>query len=298
MEDTNAQETQNTQATGSELSPEAAQLDLARKTMIDGLTKSNFQLPPNYKTVDAYVDSLFNAQKNMTQARQELAAYKQRQEAAASAPPKTPDPSMVTDMGNDLVIKPKETPKVPNTEVTDADWERWGEVIEDSNFNIPDEVRIEIKTRMPYITEAAMKNFVEGLRAQNALKWGAAANAVGGPDVLKAVIKWASETMDEATAKATTRDLKGPNGKYVLLGLKAEYDQAQAAKAAAKATKPSAPPKVNPVRTAGIEEVIPFSSIAEQNAFLQHPAYAADAAYRNNVDKRIIATFQKGFRKE
>ncbi len=296
METTQATETQNTQPTGSELSPEAAQLDIARKTMIDGLVKSNFQIPQNYKTVEDYVDGLFNAQKGFTQARQELAKYKAQVEAAKNAPAKAPDPSEIATLEDDLVIKPKETPKVPDTAVTDADWERWGEAIEDSNFVIPDAIKIEIKTRMPYITEAAMSNFIAGLKAQNALKFGAAANAVGGADTLKAILKWAADTMTEDKARQTSKDLKGPNGEYVLLGLKAKYDLAMAQQAPkVNQNKPPQPPKVNPVRTAGIEDVPPFSSVFEQSAAIANPLYGADPSYRAQVDKRILATRAKGF---
>lgn len=280
-----------------EKTPAAAQYETAKQALVENLPKAkNFKLPENYTSVEDYADALLAAQKGFTQARQELAEYKKKVEEFQKNKLTTEPIPDVTEE-DALKILPKKPPQPqPSATATQEDWDRWGTVLTENDYNLPDEVRTEIKAKVIGITDASIDNYIQGLKAQESMKFAQAAKVVGGDTVLREILGWAAEIMDEATAKQTERDLKGPNGRFILLGLKAQYEQAKLAKAAQATSKPPPPPKVNPstVNQSG-EKPQPFSSVNEQSAFIADPRYGQDPNFRRWVDNRILATRNYGF---
>lgn len=285
-----------------ELSAPAKEYETARDALVANLPKSkDFVLPSNYKTVEDYADALLSAQKGFTQARQELAAFKKTQEAAA-AKAAAPAPNELAKEGDELSIPVSKPPEIPKSgqPVTQEDWDRWSEVIVESGYELHDNIKTEIKARIPGITDAVISQYVNGLKANESLKFGEAAQLVGGRETLTKILSWAAGVMTKDEAARVSRDLKGPNGNFLLLGLKTQYEQTQAAEAAKAAQKPTRPPAASPsVATAkGGNQLQPFSSTFEQSVALSNPLYGQDPGFRNMVDQRILLSRIHGFGKQ
>lgn len=260
------------------------------------------KIPNNFKSADDWFNSLVEARKGFTQARQEIASLKKQYNqngvsnpnyVADSSQAPVPEP-VVEDLSGiqeNLQISPA-TPKPTNTpRVNEEDWVRWGREI-DSSGSVSSATRKEIQEKMG-APDTIIDQLVKSRRALAKQSWEDAASVVGGNDNLKRMFKWAQENLTAEEVAATNRALQTNAYKNVLLGLKAQYESSQPQ--VKQVQEPQAlPNRVNPTQVPQAVQV--FKNLAEQQAALRDPRYRVDANYRNAVEAMIINTSKYGFR--
>ena len=260
------------------------------------------KIPSNFKSADDWFNSLLEARKGFTQARQEIASLKKQYNQngvsnpnyTGDSPQAQPKPEPVEDLsGINEELKITAPPVQPpsSSRVSAEDWLRWGKEI-DSTGSVSATTRKEIQDKMG-ADEVIIEQLIKGRKALAKQSWDDAASVVGGNDNLKRMFKWAQENLTAEEVAATNRALQTNAYKNVLLGLKARYEQTN--KVQPKAQEPqSVPNRVNPSQVPQSIQV--FKSLAEQQAALRDPRYRVDANYRKAVEAMVINSSKYGFR--
>jgi hypothetical protein len=264
------------------------------------------KIPSNFKSAEDWFNSLLQARKGFTQARQEIASLKkQYNENGTNNPnyvgdssqsvPAQPEPvEDLSGIPEDLKITPPPTPQPGSTpKVSSEDWLRWGKEI-DSSGAVSAATRKEIQAKMG-ADDVIIEQMIQGRRALAKQSWEDAASVVGGSDNLKRLFKWAQEakSADEVSAINRSLQIKGAY-KNVLLGLKAEYEQTQP-QAKPRVQEPQAMSnRVNPSQVPQAVQV--FKSLAEQKAAIGDPRYRTDPNFRRAVEQMIVNTSKYGYR--
>jgi hypothetical protein len=261
------------------------------------------KIPSNFKSADDWFNSLVEARKGFTQARQEIASLKKQYNQNGVTNPNYQDsppvaqakPEPVEDLSGipeDLKITPPPTPQPGSTaRVSAEDWLRWGKEI-DSTGAVSDATRKEIQAKMG-ADEVIIEQMIKGRKALAKQSWDDAASVVGGNDNLKRMFKWAQENLTAEEVAATNRALQTNAYKNVLLGLKARFEQQNPPKAPSQEPKPM-DNRVNPSQVPQSVQV--FKSLAEQQAALRDPRYRVDANYRQAVEAMVVNTSRYGYR--
>jgi hypothetical protein len=260
------------------------------------------KIPSNFKSADDWFNSLVEARKGFTQARQEIASLKKQYNQngvsnpnyTGDSPQAQPVPEPVEDLsGINEELKITAPPVQPpsSSRVSAEDWLRWGKEI-DSTGAVSATTRKEIQDKMG-ADEVIIEQLVKGRKALAKQSWDDAAGVVGGNDNLKRMFKWAQENLTTDEVAATNRALQTNAYKNVLLGLKARYEQEN--KVQSKVQEPQdVPNRVNPSQVPQAVQV--FKSFAEQQAALRDPRYRVDANYRQAVEAMVVNSSRYGFR--
>jgi hypothetical protein len=260
------------------------------------------KIPNNFKSADDWFNSLVEARKGYTQARQEIASLKkQYSQNGVSNPnyvadsPQTPVPEPVVEdlsgIQENLQISPAAPKPTNTTRVSEEDWVRWGREI-DSSGSVSSATRKEIQEKMG-APDTIIDQLVKSRRALAKQSWEDAASVVGGNDNLKRMFKWAQENLTAEEVAATNRALQTNAYKNVLLGLKAQYESSQPQ--VKQVQEPQAlSNRVNPSQVPQTVQV--FKNFAEQQAALRDPRYRVDANYRNAVEAMVVNTSKYGYR--
>lgn len=255
------------------------------------------KIPANFKSAEDWFNSLVEARKGFTQARQEIAALKKQYNQNGTnnpdyvgdssepvQPQKTEDLSGIPE---ELSIKPPE-PK-PQAKVTSEDWLRWGSEI-DTTGAVSEATRKEIAEKMG-AEDVIIEQLIQGRKALAKQSWQDASTVVGGNDNLKRLFKWAQETKSQGEIDAINKSLRTNAYKNVLLGLQAEYNQTTV-KPPSQEPRPT-PNRVNP--SAVPQSVQVFSSMQQQQAAIRDPRYRVDPNYRQAVEQMVVNTHKFGF---
>ena len=260
------------------------------------------KIPSNFKSADDWFNSLVEARKGYTQARQEIASLKkQYSQNGVSNPnyvadsPQTPVPEPVVEdlsgIQENLQISPATPKPVNSTRVSEEDWVRWGREI-NSSGSVSSATRKEIQEKMG-APDTIIDQLIKSRRALAKQSWEDAASVVGGNDNLKRMFKWAQENLTAEEVAATNRALQTNAYKNVLLGLKAQYESSQPQ--VKQVQEPQAlPNRVNPSQVPQAVQV--FKNLAEQQAALRDPRYRVDANYRKAVEAMVVNSSRYGFR--
>lgn len=260
------------------------------------------KIPSNFKSADDWFNSLVEARKGFTQARQEIASLKKQYNQngvsnpnyTGDSPQAQPVPEPVEDLsGINEELKITAPPVQPpsSSRVSAEDWLRWGKEI-DSTGAVSATTRKEIQDKMG-ADEVIIEQLVKGRKALAKQSWDDAAGVVGGNDNLKRMFKWAQENLTTDEVAATNRALQTNAYKNVLLGLKARYEQEN--KVQSKVQEPQdVPNRVNPSQVPQAVQV--FKSFAEQQAALRDPRYRVDANYRQAVEAMVVNSSRYGYR--
>lgn len=260
------------------------------------------KIPSNFKSADDWFNSLVEARKGFTQARQEIAALKkQYTQNGVSNPnyvadsPQTPVPEPVVEdlsgVQENLQISPA-TPKPVNTpRVSEEDWVRWGREI-DSGGSVSSATRKEMQEKMG-APDTIIDQLVKSRRALAKQSWEDAASVVGGNDNLKRMFKWAQENLSAEEVAATNRALQTTAYKNVLLGLKAQYESSQPQSKPQSQEPQVLSNRVNPSQVPSSVQV--FKNFAEQQAALRDPRYRVDANYRQAVEAMVVNSSRYGY---
>ena len=260
------------------------------------------KIPSNFKSADDWFNSLVEARKGFTQARQEIASLKKQYNQngvsnpnyTGDSPQAQPKPEPVEDLsGINEELKISAPPVQPpsSSRVSAEDWLRWGKEI-DSTGAVSAATRKEIESKMG-ADEVIIEQLIKGRKALAKQSWDDAASVVGGNDNLKRMFKWAQENLTADEVAATNRALQTNAYKNVLLGLKARYEQENKVQPKAQEPQP-VPNRVNPSQVPQSVQV--FKNFAEQQAALRDPRYRVDTNYRKAVEAMVINTSRYGFR--
>jgi hypothetical protein len=257
------------------------------------------KIPSNFKSADDWFNSLVEARKGFTQARQEIASLKkQYNQNGVSNPNYTGDSQPVqpkpqedlSSISEELKISSPPTPQPVSSKISAEDWVKWGKEI-DSTGNVSAATRKEIQDKMG-ADEVIIEQLIRGRKALAKQSWEDAASVVGGSDNLKRMFKWAQENLTAEETAATNRALQTNAYKNVLLGLKARYEQENKVKPNVK--EPQAMPnRVNPSQVPSSVQV--FKNLAEQQAALRDPRFRVDANYRKAVEAMVVNTSKYGY---
>lgn len=292
-------ETQPTLATP--VQTESPQIAHERAMFMKYVQDQGQKIPSNFKSADDWFNSLVEARKGFTQARQEIASLKKQYNqngvtnpnyVADSQPVARAEPvEDLSGIPEDLKIAPQPTQQPPTGRVSSEDWLRWGKEI-DSTGAVSDATRKEIQSKMG-ADEVIIEQLIKGRKALAKQSWDDAAGVVGGNDNLKRMFKWAQENLTAEEVAATNRALQTNAYKNVLLGLKARFEQQNPPKAPSQEPKPMEN-RVNPSQVPQSVQV--FKSLAEQQAALRDPRYRVDANYRKAVEAMVVNTSKYGYR--
>lgn len=260
------------------------------------------KIPSNFKSAEDWFNSLVEARKGYTQARQEIASLKKQYNqngvsnpnyVADSSQAPVPEP-VVEDLSGvqeNLQISPATPKPVNSTRVSEEDWVRWGREI-DSSGSVSSATRKEIQEKMG-APDTIIDQLIKSRKALAKQSWEDAAAVVGGNDNLKRMFKWAQENLTAEEVAATNRALQTNAYKNILLGLKAQYESSQ------PQTKQVQEPQVmsNRVNPSQVPQAVQvFNNFAEQQAALRDPRYRVDANYRQAVEAMVINSSRYGFR--
>lgn len=260
------------------------------------------KIPSNFKSSDAWFNSLLEARKGFTQAKQENASLKKQYNQNGVINPDYKDsppvaqavPEVVEDLSGipeDLKIVASTIPQSVSNKISAEDWVRWGKEI-DSADSVSDATRKEIREKMG-ADEVIIEQLIKGRKALARQSWDDAASVVGGNDNLKRMFKWAQDNLTAEEVSATNRALQTNAYKNILLGLKARYEQQNPPKAPSQEPRPMD----NRVNQSQVPQAVQvFASFAEQQAALRDPRFRVDSAYRSAVEAMTINTSRYGFR--
>jgi hypothetical protein len=259
------------------------------------------KIPSNFKSADDWFNSLVEARKGFTQARQEIASLKkQYNQNGVTNPNYNPDSSQqqvqnvvqedLSGIPEDLKITPPAAPQpTAMPKVSAEDWVRWGKEI-DSTGEVSPATRKEIQSKMG-ADEVIIEQMIKGRKALAKQSWEDAAQVVGGGDNLKRLFKWAQESKSPDEVAAINRSLQTTAYRQVLLGLRAEFEQSNP-RAGVKEPQPLQN-RVNPSQVPQSVQV--FKSLAEQQAALRDPRFRVDPNYRQAVEAMVVNSSQYGF---
>jgi len=146
--------------------------------------------------------------------------------------------------------------------------------------SISDQTREQL--RQLGVPTEVVENTAAGLRAKQQADMARAAELVGGKETLDATLSWAKQNMSAEQRKSLLRDLQGPNGEMILIGLK---ERARTAGALGESgtlveVNGGAMPSAN-------SQIKPFRDAAERQAWMSDPRYRTDPDYRALVYKRL-----------
>jgi len=263
------------------------------------------KIPSNFKDADAWFNSLMEARKGFTQARQEVAALKKQynengvnnpgyqQPSVESQVQEEPKQEDLSGVPEDLKIATQDPTKIPvNSRISAEDWAKWGKEI-DSSGSVSATTRKEIKEKMG-ADDVIIEQMIRGRKALAKQSWDDAASVVGGGDNLKRLFKWAQSNLTKEEVDATNRALQTTAYKNVLLGLKARFES-ETPQAKPQAKEPQAlQNRVNPSQVP--QQVQVFKNMAEQKAAVADPRYRTDPNFRRAVEQMLINTSRFGFR--
>jgi hypothetical protein len=271
-----------------------------RKAFEIYVKNQGLEIPKNFKDSNAWFDSLKNAQKEYTKARQEIAELKKTYEKDG-----TNNPAYVEETVSEESEKVAEEPKINVPEelripeikkeevinkepvkqvITEEDWSKWSMEVALSNDLSKDTIE-EIKEKTGF-TDRIISDYVEGQRAKSREAFGKAAEIVGGKDRLANIFAWAANNMTPQQQADINASLASPSWDIALLGLQVKYD-----KATANSAKGKELPKNKQVNVSATKVPLsPYKTKREFYADRGNPRYNSDAKFRQAVEQRMMMT--------
>lgn len=289
-----------------EQSPVSSQEDMIsareRKAFEVYVKNQGLEIPKNFKDSNAWFDSLKNAQKEYTKARQEIAELKKTYEKDGAV-----NKDYEAPVSEETVVETKEPqikvpeelriPELPKEEVkptkeqtksviAEEDWSKWSMEVAISN-TLSEETISEIKEKTGF-SDRMITDYVEGQKARSREAFGKAAEVVGSKDRLSSIFAWAAKTMTPAQQAEINATLASPGWEIALLGLQAKYDKATASSAKGKEMPRGNKQQVNVSSTK--QTLSPYKTKREFYADRGNPRYNSDTKFRQAVEQRIVMT--------
>ena len=290
--------------------PQQQQQAAEKNAFVRHVQDSGEQIPSNFENAEAWFDSLKNAQAQYTQGQQELANLKKEyNENGATNPNYQPEetqvpaeepvltvPEDVSSLQIEAPTEGEET-EAPDmerpAEVSVAEWNDWGNIIDASGGQVPDSLRNAIKMRLN-VDDKIIDDYMQTRQSVQAQHVESAATLVGGQQELAKIMSWAGKNLTEEERGAINGQLSGPGYKTAVLGLKARYESSDNT-SVARAKEPGATPNRS-TSTNLAQGVMAYASEQEMFADQRNPKYRTDPKFRQAVEQRIIVTQTGGFR--
>lgn len=273
-----------------------------RKAFEVYVKNQGLEIPKNFKDTNSWFDSLKNAQKEYTKARQEIAELKKTYEQDGTANPNyteevASEETQVETVKEEPVNIPEELriPDLPKAEekksqeptksvISEEDWSKWSMEVAISN-KLSEETVSEIKTKTGF-SDRMITEYVEGQRARSREAFGKAAEVVGSKDRLSSIFAWAAKTMTPQQQAEINATLASPGWEIALLGLQAKFDKSTAGSAKGKEM-----PKNKQVNVAATKAPLsPYKTKREFYADRGNPRYNSDPKFRQAVEQRMMMT--------
>jgi hypothetical protein len=286
-----------------EQSPVSSQEDMVtareRKAFEIYIQNQGVEIPKNFKDAGAYFDSLKNAQKEYTKARQEIATLKKTYEKDGAVNPSYEETEVASE--EPVVEQPKinipeelRIPEIKKEEtknpepvkqvISEEDWSKWSMEVAITN-DLSGETVNEIKEKTGF-SDRMILDYVEGQKARSREAFGKAADIVGGKDKLSSIFAWAAKTMTPAQQADINVALASPSWEVALLGLQTKFD-----KETNKSAKVKEMPKNKQVNVAATKVPLqPYKTKREFYADRGNPRYNSDPKFRQAVEQRIVMT--------
>lgn len=138
--------------------------------------------------------------------------------------------------------------------------------------------------------DSTVKQWALAQRAEVQSAFSQAADIVGGQEELSSMLRWAADTLPAEEQQAINAQLRQQGAtEYVLLGVKARYEQATAGEARTS-QEPAATPRRAVTAPAVSQAPAGFSSHGEFLAARADSRFAIDAVYREQVMQRMAET--------
>lgn len=269
-----------------EQSPEELQHNHERTAFATHVETSDEVVPDNFENAEAWFDSLKEAQKQYTQARQEISELKERIPEPVVEDPAVPAEPALT---NELRIptpedKPEVEEQLKSTGLDEETYEAWSmEFAARGDFS--DETKANIKQRTGF-TDRMLDDYVSAQKARLREAYGKAANTVGGQDRLDKIFKWASNTLNAEDMQGINMGLASPQYEVTLRGLASMYDSAVTT---AKAKEPVTSEKLTQV-AASQTGTLPYQNRREFKAERNDPKFQVEPKFRDMVQSRMALT--------
>ena len=273
---------------------------LAReKSAFDAYVRNQgMQIPENFKDAGAWFESLKNAQKEYTKARQEVADLKKKytDPNEAANPNYKPEVSKAVEAPKEEIPKLPEILKIPETKpetpvtpapsaATEDDWKQWTIEFATNNALSEDTVKaIQEKTKLP---EFVVNEYMQGQKAKLEMAYAKASDLVGGRDELSKMFVWASKNLSQAEQNSINQNLASPAWDVALYGLQTKYAKATQTSKPAE-PKPTARGQVNIASTQ--QGITAYQTKREFSAERNNPQFESNPRFRAYVEQRMMRT--------
>ncbi len=267
-----------------ERSPEEVQHDHEKTAFVTHVETSNEQVPENFEDAGVWFDSLKEAQKQYTQARQEISEL-QAQIETPPEPTEQPTEPALTDQLR--IPVPEETPEQEQPEATGVDeatYDTWAmEFAASGDFS--EQTRNEIKQRTGF-TDRMLEDYVQAQKSRLREAYGKAANVVGGQENLDKIFKWASKNLSPEDMQGINMGLASPTYEVTLRGLQSMYN---ANVTAEKAKEPAPNPNLTQV-AASQTGILPYQNRREFKQERNDQRFQLDPKFRDMVQRKMAIT--------
>jgi len=267
-----------------------------RKAFEIYVKNQGLEVPKNFKDASSWFDSLKNAQKEYTKARQEIATLKKTYETSGIPVNEQEVESQVTETEESIIPKidelripkPVEKPLDQNTSVenkpiiSEQDWSKWSMEVAVSGDLSPETIQ-EVKSKTGF-TENMIIDYVQAQKAKSREAYRQAADLIGGNDKLSSVFAWAAKTMTPQQQAEINATLASPSWEVALLGLEAKYNKAVGNSAKVKEMSKVGTPVNRPASTTTLQ---PYKTKREFYADRSNSRYNSDPKFRQAVERRI-----------
>lgn len=245
----------------------------------ESMIRKNFEADPSQipaqfgGDVDKFVDSWKEARATLTRTQQELSEIKKSIHEDPSQESQSTEPGPPQDGPDSLVIPEHKTPEEGDV---------WADI--EMEFVSTGDLSEDTRTRLSEmnVPTKVVDGYIEGIRAQQEKSAAAAAQSVGGPEVLQSIIDWSSKNLSAEERDATNTALQNPGWEYTLLGLKSRMESSSPTR-----NEPSPGPRVSGQVA---PQVTGYSTSAEMTAAIRDGRYGVDQQYTEHVQHRIRAT--------
>lgn len=268
-----------------------------RKAFETYVKNQGLEVPKNFKDASSWFDSLKNAQKEYTKARQEISQLKKTYEATGIPEnniqedvvetTETQEP-VVTEISNDeLRITQIKQPDIPVQEtkqpvISEEDWSKWSMEVAMSG-SMSQETIQEIKGKTGF-SDKMISEYVEGQKARSREAFSKAADLIGSKEKLNSVFAWAAKTMTPQQQAEINATLASPSWEVALLGLEAKYNKATGNSAKGKEMPGSKKPVNVPTAAVALQ---PYKTKREFYADRSNSRYNSDPKFRQAVERRL-----------
>ena len=267
---------------------------------------SGDSIPDNFQDAGTWFDSLKEAQKQFTQARQELSELKQHYTDEGTVNPnavKTIEPtqevasesvnelSKSSDKNPELRIKPQDKEAQVDEDqqsagINQQDWDDWSYEVAATGA-LSENTKHDIMAKTGF-SESMIHDFLSGQKAKMREAYSSAADVVGGTDKLQKMLQWASTSLSEEEQFAINSGMATNTMRDITLrGLASKYDSNIANNPITK--EPEVPQ--NRINSSSATQVLSgYETQREFKVDRNNPRFNIEPKFRQAVEERMSKT--------